>query len=162
MSKSWLPHKLKSLKTLGLFRFLTIHVEFFATIFSYCLNFAKFVYWLCHPPSPSTWTKDLTVSHWAGILRLVMGKNLVWLGEIERKLAKLAMTTFTYRSSFYLFYGLCLICQCNLSCQQSNNSGGDSLQTMSALYSLQGELKENQSSQNWLQSCSFSFHGMFL
>jgi hypothetical protein len=24
------------------------------------------------------------------------GKNLVWFGEIERKLAKLLMTTFTY------------------------------------------------------------------
>jgi hypothetical protein len=29
------------------------------------------------------------------------GKNLVWFGEIERKLAKLSMTTFTYRSSSY-------------------------------------------------------------
>jgi hypothetical protein len=26
------------------------------------------------------------------------GKNLVWFGEIERKLAKLSKTTFTYRS----------------------------------------------------------------
>jgi hypothetical protein len=26
------------------------------------------------------------------------GKNLVWFGEIERKLAKLSMPTFTYRS----------------------------------------------------------------
>jgi hypothetical protein len=26
-------------------------------------------------------------------------KNLVWFGEIERKLAKLSMTTFTYHSS---------------------------------------------------------------
>jgi hypothetical protein len=25
------------------------------------------------------------------------GKNMVWFGEIERKLAKLSMTTFTYR-----------------------------------------------------------------
>ena len=33
-------------------------------------------------------------------------KNLVWFGEIERKLAKLSMPTFTYRSSSYLFYGL--------------------------------------------------------
>jgi hypothetical protein len=31
---------------------------------------------------------------------------LVWLREIERKIAKLSMTTFTYRSSFKLFYGL--------------------------------------------------------
>ncbi len=31
-------------------------------------------------------------------------KNLVWFGEIERKLAKLSMTTFTYRSSSKLFY----------------------------------------------------------
>jgi hypothetical protein len=27
------------------------------------------------------------------------GKNLVWFGELERKLAKLSKTTFTYRSS---------------------------------------------------------------
>jgi hypothetical protein len=27
------------------------------------------------------------------------GKKLVWFGEIERKLAKLSMPTFTYRSS---------------------------------------------------------------
>jgi hypothetical protein len=27
------------------------------------------------------------------------GKNLVWFGEIERKLVKLSKTTFTYRSS---------------------------------------------------------------
>jgi hypothetical protein len=32
------------------------------------------------------------------------GKNLVWFGEIERKLAKLSTTTFTYRSSYELFY----------------------------------------------------------
>jgi hypothetical protein len=32
-------------------------------------------------------------------------ENLVWFGEIERKLAKLSKTTFTYRSSSYLFYG---------------------------------------------------------
>jgi hypothetical protein len=34
-----------------------------------------------------------------------MGKNLVWFGEIERKLAKLSKTTFTDRSSSLLFYG---------------------------------------------------------
>ncbi len=27
------------------------------------------------------------------------GKKLVWFGEMERKLAKLSKTTFTYRSS---------------------------------------------------------------
>jgi hypothetical protein len=32
------------------------------------------------------------------------GKNLVWFGEIERKLAKLSMPTFSYRSSSKLFY----------------------------------------------------------
>jgi hypothetical protein len=32
-------------------------------------------------------------------------KNLVWFGEIERKLAKLSKTTFAYRSSSSLFYG---------------------------------------------------------
>jgi hypothetical protein len=34
------------------------------------------------------------------------GKNLVWFGEIERKLAKLSMPTFVYRSSSELFYGI--------------------------------------------------------
>jgi hypothetical protein len=33
-----------------------------------------------------------------------VGKNLAWFGEIERKLAKLSKTIFTYRSSSYLFY----------------------------------------------------------
>jgi hypothetical protein len=32
-------------------------------------------------------------------------KNLVWFGELEGKLAKLSMPTFTYRSSSQLFYG---------------------------------------------------------
>ncbi len=31
--------------------------------------------------------------------RQLDSKNLVWFGEIERKLAKLSKTTFTYRSS---------------------------------------------------------------
>jgi hypothetical protein len=31
-------------------------------------------------------------------------KNLVWFGEIERKLAKISMPTFTYHSSSYLSY----------------------------------------------------------
>jgi hypothetical protein len=33
-----------------------------------------------------------------------MAKNLVWFGELERKIAKLSKTTFTYRSFSYLFY----------------------------------------------------------
>jgi hypothetical protein len=33
--------------------------------------------------------------------RQTCGKSPVWFGEIERKLAKLSKTTFTYRSSFY-------------------------------------------------------------
>jgi hypothetical protein len=33
------------------------------------------------------------------------GKTLVWFGEIERKLAKISMPTFTYRSTSELFYG---------------------------------------------------------
>jgi hypothetical protein len=38
------------------------------------------------------------------------GQNLVWFGEIERKLAKLSKTTFAYRSSSSLFYaGYCLL-----------------------------------------------------
>jgi hypothetical protein len=44
-------------------------------------------------------------------------KTGVWFGEIERKLAKLSKTTFTYRSSSYLFYG------CQLSAV-SGQSGG--------------------------------------
>jgi hypothetical protein len=53
-------------------------------------------------------------------------KNLVWIGEIERNLAKLSIPTFTYRSSSYLFYvwtssrewlfrslpSLCMSCRC--------------------------------------------------
>jgi hypothetical protein len=31
-------------------------------------------------------------------------KNLVWFGEKERKLAKLSIPTFTYRSSSEIFY----------------------------------------------------------
>jgi hypothetical protein len=37
-------------------------------------------------------------------LRQTDGKNLVWFGETESKLAKLSATTFTYRSSSSLFY----------------------------------------------------------
>jgi hypothetical protein len=33
------------------------------------------------------------------------GKNLIWFEEIEIKLAKLSMPTFTYRSLSLLFYG---------------------------------------------------------
>ncbi len=36
--------------------------------------------------------------------RQTEGKNLVWFGEIKRKLAKLSMPTFAYRSSSSLFY----------------------------------------------------------
>jgi hypothetical protein len=56
---------------------------------------------MTHPPRPHT-----VCTHLAGILaeksswdRQTDGKNLVWFGEIERKLAKLSMTTFAYRSS---------------------------------------------------------------
>ncbi len=31
---------------------------------------------------------------------------MIWFGEIERKLAKLSMTTVTYRSSSSLFYAV--------------------------------------------------------
>jgi hypothetical protein len=40
------------------------------------------------------------------------GKNLVWFGEIERKLAKLLMPTLTYRSSF-----LIILCSILSKCQ---------------------------------------------
>jgi hypothetical protein len=36
--------------------------------------------------------------------RQTEGKNLVWFGKIERKSAKLTITTFTYCSSSELFY----------------------------------------------------------
>jgi hypothetical protein len=32
-------------------------------------------------------------------------EKILWFGEIERKLAKLSMPTFTYRSSSSFFYG---------------------------------------------------------
>jgi hypothetical protein len=57
---------------------------------------------------PNTLTIGYIVHHRDGIrsstkIHLGPGKtereNLVWFGEIERKLAKLLMTTFTYRSS---------------------------------------------------------------
>jgi hypothetical protein len=38
--------------------------------------------------------------------RQIDGKNLVWFGEIEKKLAKLSKTAFTCRSPSLLFYGL--------------------------------------------------------
>ncbi len=40
------------------------------------------------------WQKSLT-----GTMQQTDGKNLVWFGEIEKKLAKLSKTTFAYRSS---------------------------------------------------------------
>ncbi len=42
------------------------------------------------------------------------GKNLVWFGEIERKLAKLSKTTFAYRSSSYLFYDCNSFSRCKM------------------------------------------------
>jgi hypothetical protein len=47
---------------------------------------------------------------WCGLSGLQLGpgkhpaKTGVWFGEMERKLAKLSKTTFTYRSSSELFY----------------------------------------------------------
>ncbi len=40
------------------------------------------------------------------VTRQRYGENLVWFGEIERKLAKLSMPTLTYRSSSLLFYAV--------------------------------------------------------
>jgi hypothetical protein len=60
---------------------------------------------MIHPPPPAPTPSVLTEpvfwyfaekSSWD---RQTDGKNLVWFGEIERKLAKLSMTTFAYRSS---------------------------------------------------------------
>jgi hypothetical protein len=39
----------------------------------------------------------------SSVTRQTDGKNLIWFGEIERKLAKLSKTTFTFS---YLFYAL--------------------------------------------------------
>jgi hypothetical protein len=65
-----------------------------------CLVVVSLVFIITHPPLPTPCV--LT----AGILaenssrdRQTDGKGLVWFGEIERKLAKLSMTTFAYRSS---------------------------------------------------------------
>ncbi len=72
---------------------LPVHFEFFA-VFSYCLHFAKFVCLLKRLQRlKQEWQKSPTVT------RQTYGKNQVWFGEIERKLAKLSKTTFTYRSS---------------------------------------------------------------
>jgi hypothetical protein len=72
---------------------LPVHFEYFA-IFSYCLHLAKFVCLLKRLQRlKQEWQKSP-----AGT-RQTDGKNLVWFGEIERKLAKLSKTTFTYRSS---------------------------------------------------------------
>ncbi len=69
------------------------HFEFFA-IFFFCLHFAKFVCLLKRLKRlKQEWQKSP-----AGT-RQTYGKNLVWFGEIERRLAKLSRTTFTYRSS---------------------------------------------------------------
>jgi hypothetical protein len=69
------------------------HFKFIA-IFSYCLHFAKFVCLLKRLQRlKQEWQKSP-----AGT-RQTYGKNYVWFGEIERKLAKLSKTTFTYRSS---------------------------------------------------------------
>jgi hypothetical protein len=72
---------------------LPVHFEFF-TIFSYCLHVVKFVCLLKRQQRlKQEWQKSQ-----AGT-RQTYGKNLVWFGEIERKLAKLSKTIFTYRSS---------------------------------------------------------------
>jgi hypothetical protein len=49
-------------------------------------------------PSDTAETKS-EVAEMPGWDQANRGENLVWFGEIERKLAKLSMTTFTYRSS---------------------------------------------------------------
>ncbi len=72
---------------------LPVHLEFFS-VFSYCLHFAKFV---CLLKSLHTLKQEWQKSP-AGT-RQTYGKNQVWFGEIERKLAKLSKTTITYRSS---------------------------------------------------------------
>ena len=72
---------------------LPVHFEFFA-VFSYCLHFAKFVCLLKRLQRlKQEWQKSP-----AGT-RQTHRINQVWFGEIERKLAKLSKTTFTYRSS---------------------------------------------------------------
>jgi hypothetical protein len=72
---------------------LPVHFEFFA-FFSYCLNFTMLVCLLKRLQIlKQEWQKSP-----AGT-RQTYGKNYIWFGEIERKLAKLSKTTFAYRSS---------------------------------------------------------------
>jgi hypothetical protein len=40
------------------------------------------------------------------------GKNLIWFEETEKKFAKISMTTFTYRSSSYLYDAISLLISC--------------------------------------------------
>jgi hypothetical protein len=77
-----------------------VHFEFFA-IFSYCLHVAKCVCLLKRQQRlKQKWQKSP-----AGT-RQTYDKNLVWFGDIERKLAKLSKATFTYRSSSSIFYAM--------------------------------------------------------
>jgi hypothetical protein len=64
---------------------------------SYSLHFAKFVCLLKRLQTlKQEWQKSPAGS------RQTYGKSYVWFGEIERKLAKLSKTTFTYPSSFII------------------------------------------------------------
>jgi hypothetical protein len=110
---SWLPHKFSSLKNLCIFfqnYFPFMYILNFLH-FSYCLHFrpsssaccvTTVVSFMTHPPAPTLRVLLTEPVFWQkspAWTRQTDGKNLVWFGEIERKLAKLSMTTFTYRSS---------------------------------------------------------------
>ncbi len=72
---------------------LPVHFEFFA-IFSYSLHFSKFSCLLKRLQRlKQEWQKSPVGT------KQKCGKNQVWFGEMERKLAKLSKTTFTCRSS---------------------------------------------------------------
>ncbi len=54
---------------------------------------------LLKPSYKDTAETETEVAEKSSWVQANRGENLVWFGEIERKLAKLAMTTFAYRSS---------------------------------------------------------------
>ncbi len=77
---SWLPRKFRSLQILGPYKF--------------------FVYIFLHRRDWIHSSRKIQLG--PGKHR---GKILVWYGEIVRKLAKLSMTTCSFRTSSYLFFG---------------------------------------------------------
>ncbi len=110
----WLPHKFRSLKTIGplflmTFPFLTVY-QFFAiftcTVYillssSACCIVSRLRH---HSPPPTPPACTLTKDSLSRFSKTGYGEKLGLVWRNRRKLAKLSMTTFSYRSSSYLFY----------------------------------------------------------